>query len=334
MKALASLFLAAAMFSVAVYGQHDDSPPELGPVEKSEKTELLDEFGRLGDCDLRSRFDHFFARLMDKPTSTGYVLIYQGADVLPAYYDLPVMERVFRNQMAFRNFDANRVVVINGGFREEGRTQLWIVPAGGEVPEPTGTIERPEIPADKTFLYDEGGVEFEQSADGLTGFELPSVKADHEAAMADMEAELKREREANGEPVPDEEQTEEPEDPAESEEFVDDRTREEIEASRFNWVRGSFGELLGKREGSTGVMIFYADDQILDIARVREFIEEGKWRLATAANINADRITVQFGGYRHYPEIEYWVVPPKGSAPVAKPQERPVEEEDQEPGSN
>ncbi len=329
MKALARVFLALLLLSVAVYGQHDDTtttPPE---AEKSEKTELVDEFGRLGDCELRSRFDTFFFILSMSPTSTGYVLIYQGADVLPAYYGAPAMERVFRNHLAFRNFDPNKVVIVPAGFRQEGTTQLWIVPPGGEVPQSSDTIEAPTIPTAATFLYDESSLDLDYSEDGLTGYELPSVKAEHEAARAEQEEEERQIPIANESGSEDGPPSEQSEDDAveKNEEYIDSRTPEEIDAVRFHWISGQYGDLLAEREDSTGVIIFYAGDQQLDISRLAQFIEEGKWRLATAAKINADRITVQFGGYRDYSEVEYWVVPLNGEAPVATPTERPVEDE-------
>jgi len=38
----------------------------------------------------------------------------------------------------------------------------------------------------------------------------------------------------------------------------------------------------------------------------------------------------QFGGYRDNPEVEFWIVPPKGKRPIATPGERPTDDADPE----
>jgi len=109
-------------------------------------------------------------------------------------------------------------------------------------------------------------------------------------------------------------------------EYVDTRTPEEIEEERFGFVSDKFGGLLAKRIDSTGVIILYADDQTYDIGRLMNFVEEGKTRLAKLSGIDPARISVRFGGYRDYPQVDHWIVPPHGKEPVATPAEPAVEQ--------
>ena len=330
MRTVARVLFLTAVLSTVIYSQHaHHSAPELEAGE-SEKTKLIDEFGVLGHCDLTSRFDTFFQELSQQPASIGYVIVYQGTDVLPASYDSPGMERMFINHMYFRNFDSSRVVVINGGFREEVRTELWIVPPGGEEPSPKDTVQAPVIPETETFLFDRGHFFSDEMGASLDDFELPSVKAaraaEEAAWAAEDEAENPPAEEAPEAPGDVEELAEDAE-PAEDE-YVDTRTPEEIEEERFNFISDKFGTLLTKRIDSTGVIILYADDQTFDIGRLINFVEEGKERLAKLTGIDPARISIRFGGYRDYPEVDYWIVPPSGKEPVATPGERTAEEPD------
>ena len=130
------LLIVTLVFSAVCSAQHHHASKTDAKETTSENSNLLDEFGALSHCDLTGRYDLFFAQLSENLASQGYVLIYQGTDGLPANYDNPPMERLFRNHIMFRRFDAARVTVINGGFQEQAKTQLWIVPPGANPPTP------------------------------------------------------------------------------------------------------------------------------------------------------------------------------------------------------
>lgn len=310
-----------------VNAQHDHHPASQTEEPKSEKTYLLDEFGKLGHCDFTGRFDSFFTELSNDTSAHGHIIFYKGADALPAHYDDSSHERAFRNHLAFRNFDANRITIVDGGFREEARTEVWMVLPGGEPPQPRKNTTRPAIPVDKTFLYDSTSPDNDEGS-GLEEFVLPSVQAARDALLAAQEEEYKAEMPdedsattGDAEPAPDSVPEE-----GEEEAFVDTRTPEEIEAERFSWTSDKFGHLLADRKDTSGVIIFYADDEIYDINKLRQFIEQGKKRIATAAGIRSGRISIQFGGFRPWIQTEFWVVPKKGAKPKPKPEERPAEQ--------
>ena len=48
-----------------------------------------------------------------------------------------------------RNLDAQRVMVLDGGFREEPMTELWIVPSGATPPQATPTVDPSEVKGKK-----------------------------------------------------------------------------------------------------------------------------------------------------------------------------------------
>jgi hypothetical protein len=323
------LVLVTLIFAAVCSAQHHHSGNADAEESASENPNLVDEFGNgLGHCDLTGRYDLFFAQLSEKQTSHGYILIYQGTDGLPANYDSPPMERMFRNHLMFRRFDASRVTIINGGFQEAAKTQLWIVPPGAKPPTPESTHRKPEIPEDKTFLFDRGYIALEDEYDGDSEYVLPSVKAEREAQQKELEEEARLERLASGEEEEEESEpvSEESEATTPDETEVETLTEEEKIEQKFHWVSQSYGSLLAKREGSRGVVIFYADDKHFDIAKIRSLVEEGVQHLSKSAELKGRSISVVFGGYRIGTDVEFWVVPKKGIDPVPKPSERQVEE--------
>ena len=63
------------------------------------------------------------------------------------------------------------------------------------------------------------------------------------------------------------------------------------------------------------------------MAKLKRFVEEGRDRIAKAANLRPAQIKVMFGGFREWPQIEYWIVSKGAKAPVPTPEERPANEE-------
>jgi hypothetical protein len=44
-----------------------------------------------------------------------------------------------------RGIDQSRIVVLNGGFREEDCVELWIIPRGATPPQPTPTVQAGDV---------------------------------------------------------------------------------------------------------------------------------------------------------------------------------------------
>ena len=321
------ILLLTLLLTLVSFGQSADEAVSEPNAKTATK---LDEFGRTNECDAGGRLDSFFANLQNNPTASGYIIIYQAKDVLPADFKTSSRERFIRNQIAFRNQDASRIIIVRGGFREELATELWIVPNGAEPPVPTDTVAAPTMPRDKTFLYDSNNLTSDESYGSLDDFILPSVKAkiEEENNIADEESE-------------EESKTEKPLSEAETEGFnpieaeikevsridaENEKLRLELlEKSKFDWVNEKFGEVINRRKGSSGVMIFYADDTYYDISKLQAHIEEGKQKIVEANKISAKRIQVVYGGYRSETQTEFWIIPKKGENPMPTAEERIIE---------
>ena len=119
-------------------------------------------FGTIPDVpceDAMTRLDYFFTEVTnDGPNAIGIAIYYEGNYIKSRYTpggekisersvapaDGEVQERVrwLQNYVNFRNFPKDKIRFISGGYRERFAIDLWIVPVGSPVPEPTPTSDR------------------------------------------------------------------------------------------------------------------------------------------------------------------------------------------------
>lgn len=313
---IVSFVLLTLLLSSFVCGQVADEPV----LEPDTKNAIkIDEFGFLNECDAGARVDILLSRLQNEPSATGYIIIYQGKDVLPADYESSRRERFIKNQLLFRNYDAGRIVFIRGGFREELSTEMWIVPSDADAPTPTNTVPAPVTPKNKTFLYDKNFLQTEEYYFYLDELILPSVKAQIEEKNRLVEEQLEVEKSNSGQSAFTEEET------AEENFELPKPTPEEIEEAKFVWVNEKFGALIKNQKDSHGVLIFYADDAYYDVGKLQSLFEEGAQKIAEANKISVSKVQVVYGGYRGMVEVEFWMVPKKGKNPLPIVEGRPVE---------
>ena len=94
--------------------------------------------------DLKARLDNLAVELQSDPTTTTYIFAYGGrtspigqADrLLARARDYLVTERVI---------NASRIILVNGGFREEDCVEVWIVPRGATPPQPSPTVQPGDV---------------------------------------------------------------------------------------------------------------------------------------------------------------------------------------------
>ena len=117
----------------------------------SAKIEFVPQIDRFGDVkceDEYARLDNFAIQLQNEPDSKGVIIFYGGQKFrgrLPMRGEAEA--RAARLQpylVKRRGIPSERLVVINGGYRESWQAVLWIVPAGADTPKP-----ELGIPADK-----------------------------------------------------------------------------------------------------------------------------------------------------------------------------------------
>jgi PKD domain len=104
----------------------------------------FDEYGNIARNDVKARLDNFAIALQNDPGAQGYIIAYGGRRG-------PAGEAQRRADFArdylvnTRGIDAGRLVTIDGGFREEATTELYLCPAGATPPTASPTVDPSEV---------------------------------------------------------------------------------------------------------------------------------------------------------------------------------------------
>ena len=105
------------------------------------------EFDECNSCkfdDQKARLDNLAVELQNDPSTRAYILAY-GGRMSPLGQVEKLMSRSRDYLVTQRGIDASRIVVVNGGFREEDSVELWIVPSGAAAPKPTPTVQAGDV---------------------------------------------------------------------------------------------------------------------------------------------------------------------------------------------
>ncbi|HEX8335508.1 MAG TPA: PEGA domain-containing protein [Pyrinomonadaceae bacterium] len=99
----------------------------------------FDEFPSVAHDDDKARFDNLAIELQNNPGATGYIIAYAGRNSRAGEADR-MTRRAADYLSTNRGISRDRLVVINGGYRDSNSFELWLVPQGAEPPRPTPTV--------------------------------------------------------------------------------------------------------------------------------------------------------------------------------------------------
>jgi len=105
------------------------------------------EFDECNNCtfdDQKARLDNLAVELQNDPSATGYIIAY-GGRMSPIGQVERLMTRAQDYLIKQRGIDGSRLVVVNGGFRENDSVELWIVPSGAAPPRATPTVQAGDV---------------------------------------------------------------------------------------------------------------------------------------------------------------------------------------------
>ena len=94
--------------------------------------------------DQKARLDNLAVALQNDPTTTTYVFAY-GGRTSPVGQADRLLARARDYLVSQRAIDSSRIILINGGFREEDCVEVWIVPQGATPPTATPSVQPGDV---------------------------------------------------------------------------------------------------------------------------------------------------------------------------------------------
>jgi hypothetical protein len=110
-------------------------------VMKKAEARKLDEYGKLLPKDENERLDKFTMELQMDPTAQAYIIAY-GGRVSRAGDAQKLADKAKGYLVTKRGVDRDRIVTMDGGYREQPAIELWLVPSRASLPKPTPTIKK------------------------------------------------------------------------------------------------------------------------------------------------------------------------------------------------
>ncbi|HZG51024.1 MAG TPA: hypothetical protein VEZ40_02710 [Pyrinomonadaceae bacterium] len=104
----------------------------------------LDEFGNITCEDEMARLDNLSVHLQSNPGYQGYMIVYGGRRGKRDEARARAARMKFY-LVRIRGLSAERIITINGGYREEQTTELWLLPPGQPAPIPTPTVKAKDV---------------------------------------------------------------------------------------------------------------------------------------------------------------------------------------------
>ena len=115
----------------------------ISPIQK------FDEFGDIKCEDEMARLDNFAIQLQHEPQAKGVIIFYGGKTFrgkLPKRGEAEARAaRLKPYLVGRRGIPTKQVIVINGGYAEEWRADLWVVSPGASMPTPFTPVSVTEI---------------------------------------------------------------------------------------------------------------------------------------------------------------------------------------------
>jgi hypothetical protein len=120
----------------ALCRQMDEASTKVKSVEKPQpKRWKHDEFPSRAYDDVKARLDAYVIELNNKPDSKGYIVVYGGTKSKPAQTQ-KLNARVIDYLVKDRGLPPERIVIIQGGKRDNDYVELWVVESGATPPTP------------------------------------------------------------------------------------------------------------------------------------------------------------------------------------------------------
>ena len=116
----------------------------VGRIPPPVECKAFDQFLSVAFDDDKARFDNLAIALQNSPDTTAYIIIYAGRNSRTGQADM-LGRRSMDYLTTARGVDGQRIVIINGGYRDADFIEIWICPPGAKPPQPTPTVQPGDV---------------------------------------------------------------------------------------------------------------------------------------------------------------------------------------------
>jgi hypothetical protein len=106
----------------------------------------IDEYGNIRFNDEKARLDNFAIELQNDPTAQGYLICYGGRRGRTGEGQRRC-DRAKDYLVNTRGISGDRIVTVDGGYKEDLTVELWVVPSGANPPTASPTVDPSEVKA-------------------------------------------------------------------------------------------------------------------------------------------------------------------------------------------
>lgn len=251
---------------------------------ENKTAQRFDEFGDILHSDLIARLDNFAIQLMNQSNAKGFLVVYRSPRDLAGLNHALAM-RMKRYLVQTRGLPKDRVVTVDGGAAAQLVQELWVVePGTAPIPRTDAKIGYVQNPDSAWKFYEHGFLPLNQ-------YKRFGMKLDRELEAEDLETfanEVKKQ-------------------PGQSAAIV-------IYA-QFNRKPGQV-DWLGSYDPRGDIRLDLPGTARQELNRLRDY-------LINYHGVAASKIKLIDGGHRKQRWVEFWIVPPGESLPVATPNSFP-----------
>lgn len=113
-------------------------------AQTSESGRKVDEYGDVRFEDEKGRLDNLVIELKNDPNASGYLIVYGGRRSIKGIAKTRALRA--KNYLVKKGrIAAKRIAWVDGGYREEVTTEIYIVPRGATAPDASPSVDAAEV---------------------------------------------------------------------------------------------------------------------------------------------------------------------------------------------
>lgn len=141
MKTIFTLVFLVGIACQSAFGQMDSNAnPDDRPA-----AQLLDEWSKsMGSEDRSARYDGFMNMVLADPGNKAVFVFYCGKECYYGEFEAHI-RGIVTMKLDDWKIDRDRIVFIQGGYRDETVIRVWVVPQGADFPTPEPTVKFEDV---------------------------------------------------------------------------------------------------------------------------------------------------------------------------------------------